>query len=203
MQPENYFKCPCRKCGGHIEFPGDGVGQVIACPHCGQNTELFFLAAEGETIPAVPREKQFRPILLISLVCAGLVAAAAIYFFYLKKEPTPTPEIKIVVASTNQPAAKRKVTKGVDWNGLKSGEVTIDKSGNSRLIYAVGTIRNGSDRQRFGVKVELELFDAQDEKAGTATDYVQFIDAHKEWKFRALVTDPKAVRAKISAVKEN
>src|SRR2546422_294903 len=24
----------CPKCGGHIEFPRDGVGEKILCPHC-------------------------------------------------------------------------------------------------------------------------------------------------------------------------
>jgi hypothetical protein len=39
---ENRFlTCPCNNCSGHIEFPADGVGQPIACPHCGLQTVLF------------------------------------------------------------------------------------------------------------------------------------------------------------------
>ena len=36
-----YIKCSCSICGGLIEFPARGVGQTIACPHCGLETVLF------------------------------------------------------------------------------------------------------------------------------------------------------------------
>ena len=32
---------PCNNCSGHVEFPAEGVGQTIACPHCGLDTLLF------------------------------------------------------------------------------------------------------------------------------------------------------------------
>ncbi len=70
------------------------------------------------------------------------------------------------------------------------------------MIYAVGTVRNTSDHQRFGVKVELDILDAQGNKLGTATDYTQVMEPGKEWKFRALVTDRKATAAKLAAIKE-
>jgi hypothetical protein len=36
-----FATCPCNNCSGHIEFPADGVGQAITCPHCGLETVLF------------------------------------------------------------------------------------------------------------------------------------------------------------------
>jgi hypothetical protein len=36
-----YVICSCNSCDGHIEFPEDGVGQTIPCPHCGLDTTLF------------------------------------------------------------------------------------------------------------------------------------------------------------------
>jgi hypothetical protein len=36
-----FFTCPCNNCSGHIEFPADGIGQAITCPHCGLETLLF------------------------------------------------------------------------------------------------------------------------------------------------------------------
>jgi hypothetical protein len=38
---EGYIKCPCKYCDIFIEFPAHGLGQVIACPHCGMQTVLF------------------------------------------------------------------------------------------------------------------------------------------------------------------
>jgi hypothetical protein len=36
-----FLRCPCNNCSGHIEFPSDGVGQTVTCPHCGMETLLF------------------------------------------------------------------------------------------------------------------------------------------------------------------
>jgi len=89
------------------------------------------------------------------------------------------------------------------WHGLKTGPVHVEKSGAGHLVYAVGEVRNESDHERFGVKVELDVLDAQGEKVGSASDYTQSIDAGKTWRFRALVTDRNGVAAKIASLKED
>ncbi len=33
-------KCSCQSCGEHLEYPPDYEGTTVACPHCGQGTEL-------------------------------------------------------------------------------------------------------------------------------------------------------------------
>jgi hypothetical protein len=38
---DGYIKCPCQHCDIFIEFPAHGLGQSIACPHCGMATVLF------------------------------------------------------------------------------------------------------------------------------------------------------------------
>jgi hypothetical protein len=35
-----FFKSKCYKCSGGIEFPEEGIGQTVTCPHCGQKTKL-------------------------------------------------------------------------------------------------------------------------------------------------------------------
>ena len=35
-----YAKCHCYLCGGSIEFPSEGDGQRVNCPHCGRETVL-------------------------------------------------------------------------------------------------------------------------------------------------------------------
>jgi hypothetical protein len=35
-----FEKCSCGHCSGHIEFDSEHAGQMVACPHCGLETEL-------------------------------------------------------------------------------------------------------------------------------------------------------------------
>jgi hypothetical protein len=53
------------------------------------------------------------------------------------------------------------------------------------LVYAVGTVKNDTARQRFGVKIELDLIDAQDNKIGSASDYIEVLEPGKEWQFNS------------------
>jgi DNA-directed RNA polymerase subunit RPC12/RpoP len=186
------LKCPCARCGGNLEFPAEGVGQVIACPHCGEKTKLMEVAQKTEG----SRSPQKRPFLLPLALAVAVAVAVAFGIFALKTKPPANPATQETKASS---APKATLT---DWNGLKSGAVTLEKSG-GRLIYAVGTILNGSSRQRFGVTVELDLFDSENKKVGTASDYVAVIEPGQEWKFQALVTDRGTDRAEVVGLKEN
>ena len=80
--------------------------------------------------------------------------------------------------------------------------MSLDNSGNASLIYAIGTLTNETTRQRFGVKIQLDVLDAHKNKIGSATDYTDLIEPGKEWKFRAMVTDKNAKAAKLASVKE-
>jgi hypothetical protein len=88
------------------------------------------------------------------------------------------------------------------WHGLKPGKVTLENMREGHLIYAVGMLTNETARQRFGVKVELEVLDEHRNTLGTATDYTEVIEPGKAWKFRALVTAKTANSAKLIKVKE-
>jgi hypothetical protein len=48
MSEPNHLKCPCQHCGGSIEFPADGLGQAVTCPHCASETSLL-IASASET----------------------------------------------------------------------------------------------------------------------------------------------------------
>jgi hypothetical protein len=115
-----------------------------------------------------------------------------------KKEPaTNTTPATSETVSTPAPKAAKSA------QDLKTGTVSLEKSkGGSSLVYGVGEIRNESDYQRFGVKVELNVFDAAGKNAGKATDYIQVIEPHGSWRFHALILDPKATSAKIANVSE-
>lgn len=109
------------------------------------------------------------------------------------------------VSGSNEPKVKF-ATQETDLsarNGLECSPIILQKKNGSRLLYAIGTIRNKTDRQCFGVKVEMDVFDERDSKLGSASDYIQVIEPGQDWNFRALLTDPKAVRATLTAIKEN
>jgi Zn-dependent protease with chaperone function len=40
MNEELLAKCSCAHCGNHLEFPLEGAGAIVPCPHCGQQTQL-------------------------------------------------------------------------------------------------------------------------------------------------------------------
>jgi hypothetical protein len=197
MPDENLLKCPCQKCGGHIQFPNDGVGQIISCPHCGAKTTLFFATdISGDAPPAAVPRRQRTSLAFLVVGVVIIIAAIAIVIGLKKKPapPTPPPPAPQTNVQVHVPEPPK------DWNGLKASTVTLDKSG--RLVYAVGRIENSSDHERFGVSVQLDLFDADGGKVGSAKDYVASIQPGKEWKFKALITEKKAARAEIVAVKE-
>lgn len=205
MPDETHIKCPCKHCGAHIEFPSHGVGTIIRCPHCGKKTELFWSAHLAGSSNATKPRRPNRRTIWIAAAMAILLVAGFVALLMAKKNPSSASEEK-TNSEIVSPAPKIDPVEekpAIDWHGLEPGRVAVEKAGNSRLVYAVGVIRNTSDRERFGVKVELDLLGASDEKVGSATDYIQSIQPGKEWKFKALVTDPRARRAEITAIKEN
>ena len=86
--------------------------------------------------------------------------------------------------------------------GFRASPVTLQINSGSSLIYAVGTLTNAAARQRFGVKVVLDLFDEAGNKVGEATDYQQVIEPGSPWNFRALAVAPKTASASIASVRE-
>jgi len=58
------------------------------------------------------------------------------------------------------------------------------------------------ERQRFGVKIQFDLFDGSGQKIGSAKDYQQVIEPKGEWKFRALAVTSKAASAKVASITE-
>jgi rRNA maturation protein Nop10 len=195
MEPKSYFKSTCTHCGGRIEAPAEGVGIWVHCPHCGEKTQL---AATNPEPPAPPKKsKGWAWILLCGFVLVAI--AAGVFVWHRAQMPASVQVASKVAFQTTAPAPQPERDL---WKGLKPGPVTIEKAPNSRLAYATVTVRNDTDKQRYGVKVTLDVFDPKGEKLGTATDYAQFIDAHKDWSFKALVAFPKATTAKITEISE-
>jgi hypothetical protein len=166
--------------------------------------------------PAEPASaKQRKSPLPVILVLAIILAAAAGGFYWFKLRPaeqpapvaeSPTPQAvtpAVAPSSNSAPVVAVAAPPPDPWHGLTAGPIVLEKASEGDLVYAVGKLHNASDRQRFGVKVELDVFDDTGRKLGTATDYTQFIDPGKDWKFRALVIDRAAKSAKVASILED
>lgn len=166
---------------------------TVQCPHCHVETELHAIQRARRNISG---------LLLFAVVGIALAVGAVLFLKSRKPEPIqkPSPAVQTNIVAPSPAAPRPKALE--DFRII--GTVSIEKARNSRLSYAMGTLKNDSEHQRFGVKVELELFDAAGNKLATrASDYVQMLEPGKEWKFRALVLEPKAVSAKVASIQED
>jgi len=161
---------------------------VVDCPHCGQPTQL------------VPGSKKWAVVLGSALVLVILTATGAL--FYLKKIPG-TAAAEVPSAKTNSPARTGPVIVYVAaLNDFKISRIDLQKSENGGLVYAVGTLKNDIGRQRFGVKITLDVLDGQTNTIGSASDYVATMEPHGESSFKALLVQPKAASVKLATIEE-
>jgi hypothetical protein len=215
MSEDEYLKCRCKECGNNIEYPASSARDTIACPHCGEWTEL-----EAPEDPDEPKAVVNVAALALWVALPLLLLAGIVFFVHHKtavtatQAPPPAP-VKVAVkpappppsALTNvppapaaqQPPAKPRPKSLAD---LKVGEVKVEKAKEGNLTFAVGTVTNDSDYQHFGVRIELELISLQGSKIGNATDYISILEPHKEWHIHAIVTETKAVAARVVSLKE-
>lgn len=182
----------CQNCGGPIEFLAEHAGSTADCPHCGQVTELL-LAAPPEEASPVRRKAIVFAIVAMTILGGGLFAANVA----LKRAKRLQAQQLPPSAAATPPAANPFATQG-----LKVSAVNLESEPGSAMIYAVGTVVEISGRQRFGIKVELELRGADGGKVGEANDYQKVLEPKAEWRFRALVPSKQAVSAKIVAIRE-
>jgi hypothetical protein len=188
MNDTAYLKCECQKCGQCIEFPSSGAGELVDCPHCGEQTKLFSTSAKPARKIAV----------LAGSIFLVLIVAGALLYWSRARKPYVPPPIITTQAVTNIPSPKTFV----QMDDFNISKITLKKTEGSGLVYAVGTVKNTATHQRFGVKIELDLLDAQDNQIGSTSDYIEVLEPNKEWQFRALLTDPKAVTAKLIKIEE-
>ena len=187
MSDQKYLKGECQHCGGHLEFSAEAAGTTAACPHCGQATDLFL---------AVPVKTIVWTAITVLILIGGLIGVmiALKRAQRLAAANKIAPAVRPVAATPPDPFAQA---------GFHVSAITLEDTPGSSLVYAVGTVRNATNRRRFGVKVELELFDAAGKSIGAAKDYQATIETQAEWKFKALVVESKVASAKITSIKED
>jgi uncharacterized OB-fold protein len=206
MSTNNFVKSACRQCGGHLEFPAAAAGETIACPHCGQPTELAAPVLANRV-----SDSRRKKLALVAVVLVLLIGLAAVLNLRRKfdrgviseKNSAPVALAKtsaIPVVSSVLPA---KLTAEQRTNDFAISAVKLEKTPGSSLVYVTGKIRNLSRRQRFGVKVEFGLFDTNDTAVGKATDYQPILEPDGDWHFKALVMESKTASARVNAIAED
>ena len=201
MTRTKYLKGECSECHGHLEFPAEATGMVIDCPHCGKPTELLLARPPEE--PWLPRRTLIWT--LVAMVIAGMGIAGMMVPLHLARKRMAQQQVEMAAkanaAKTNSvpPEPEDPATKA----GFHVSNIRLEKAEGSSIMYATGTIRNISDRQRFGVRIELDLLDAEGKKIGTAKDYQQVIEPNGQWEFKALCVELKAASAKVAVIKED
>src|SRR6266436_2124535 len=76
MNEQLMAKCGCSHCETHLEFPIEGAGTIINCPHCGELTELSLEAPA----PAASSHKPSAVELLAGFI--GPVPRTRVSVFY-------------------------------------------------------------------------------------------------------------------------
>ena len=205
MTRTKLLKGECQHCAGHLEFPAEMAGLSTECPHCHQQTDLLLTVPPEE--PTVRRGTIVWAIIGVVVLSFGLIAAlvalkrAERWAARQKRQPE--------LSTSNNISSDQKTENGKEaaaatseQNGFAVSAIRLETAPGTSRVYAVGTLKNKEDRKRFGVKVEIDLFDATDQKLGVATDYRAVLESGAEWSFKALVLDTKATSAKIASIKE-
>jgi hypothetical protein len=201
MAAAKFLKCDCSNCGGHIEFPAEGIGTTIPCPHCGADTELTLPAPDIASSGTSPGLKwAIAGLIILALGVVGVFIAFNLAQRILRDPPT-IEGVRQRSAPAVLPASPESQWL-VHSNHFTSSKVTIEAQPGSTLVYALGTLKNQLETQRFGVTVELDLFDATGRKIGTAQDYQEMIDGRGESRFRALLVVPNVATARVRSIRE-
>jgi hypothetical protein len=204
MNKTKYLKGACQHCGGHLEFLAEHIGMAVPCPHCGTETELTLLLPPDE--PTVPRRALIWTgiaVVILGLGFGGALMALKRAQRWAEQQKRQASALAPTTPVDQPQPSVQQGTNSLAQQGLETSGVTLEKTPGSSLVYAVGTIKNATERRRFGLKVELELSDASGRKLGNATDYTQVLEPGAQWQFKALVMDNKAVSARLTAVRED
>jgi hypothetical protein len=199
---------PCQHCGGPIEFPETDDASTVICPHCGKET-LLSSGSDFTGPPAQSGSNAVAIFICFAVVGLALMAIGALIIIKQKKNhAAQTEAIQTSSAPTNIPSSTTQTVAAVAskpakaLSDLKVGEFKLEKTKGSSLVYVTGILKNDSDYQRFGVKIEFNIFNRSETNIGTAQDYIGILEPRHDWQFRALVTDPKAASAKVASIKE-
>ena len=202
MPETKYLRCTCASCGGHIEFPADGIGMTIPCPHCACETELTLVEPEESSAHSRNVKWAITGLVILVVGMAGVSGAWVMAQKLRQKSRDLHVTIQHEPSSKPNSALRSRTTKPYVTNNFSVSELKIEKVPGSTVEYAVGTVQNQTDQQRFGVTVELDLFDAAGRRIGAAKDYRAVVEPKGEWAIRAVLLQTKVASARVMSVRE-
>jgi hypothetical protein len=192
MSEQTFYKCACPACGGHIEFPAEYVGDKVPCPHC-----------LAEVVLVQSLERKGRPLLRITAASLAILvlATAAFWVFTARRKPVVTP----IDSTDSHPVLPSPPTPSTNELALSHPDLSVvryelKKAKEGGLQFVVGSISNRSAAQYFSLKVEFDLFKADGQSAGTASDLLSDLAPHAAWNFRATVLEKGVTRVKLVKV---
>ena len=186
----------CQHCGGRFEFPAEAAGLTGECPHCGQPTDCLLATPSEEKSPAQIKAVIFTIVAVVILV-GGLIGASVALKGAKRMVAQKQAAQALARAQNSSTPAEPSAA-----DGFRVSAVRLETTPGTMLVHAQGSIVNTTNRQRFGVTVELKLFDAAGQWVANTSDYKDVIEPNAEWKFSAPVVEKKATSAKIAAIKE-
>lgn len=85
---DQFLKTRCACCGGSIEFPRDGIGMMVECPHCAKATSL---------IPSQnPNVLRRAALLTISVVAFVVLAASCVYWLIVERSRSQARQAQVI-----------------------------------------------------------------------------------------------------------
>ncbi len=210
---DGQVKMSCPHCSGRLQYPAEAAGSLIACPHCTKQVTL--LGVPGA--PVRPAPAPVEPVAATPAPAPGTLPKARIP---AAKRPSSGNGGKIAkniaigavsiaavvgitlgVAKFVKNAAGEESGSGPTGEGLQMlAEPVLQKAVDGGLTYVVGSVTNFDTAQYFEVNVRFELFDANNQLIGEASDYNGNIAGRAGWDFQALVLEENAASVKFVAL---
>jgi DNA-directed RNA polymerase subunit RPC12/RpoP len=227
MELNVQHKCACADCGHIIEYSSNEAGKTIACPKCGEKSQLpepeklGLLEAKGPPLPQFKKcevcgaqIKFFDPFCPIcetnrrKRVLLKRIAITASLVFIAVVGVTVRQLTKPRVVFTPQPPGHMFMAAAVpkppkSTNDLQPGRFVLERAHGETLATAVGDIKNTSDNVHHQIRADLDLLDKTGAKIGTASDYFVDLGAHQTWHFVVNVTETNAMSVRFAGFKED
>jgi hypothetical protein len=134
---------------------------------------------------------------LVVVIAAGAAMIGLAYWTFTRPKKTSAAATPIAVTQVT-PTPQRA---SISTNNFTLSEIGFEKQGTLR--YLRGVLRNDLARQRFGVKIQLDLLDVNEGRVGSASDYRAVMQPAEVWHFRALALEPAAVWASLVSISED
>ncbi len=155
--------------------------------------------------PLLPRRVLVWTVSGVGVLVLGLIVTVVglKWFEHYAAQKKKAQQATAATGGTSAPVQTVAPEDPVAKAGFEISPIRIEKTPGTTLFYAVGTLKNAAARQRFGVRLELDLLSAAGEKVGTAKDYLAVLERGGQWQFKAAVLESRAVAARVSAIKED